>query len=92
MLYWDQRLDYKVCLKIAKSQPVDWLFSFALLGPLQDTDLLPAGSQKNILNRSQNWGFALYGCAAPLQTDGRTEMAPDPVCGRQRSAALSVET
>src|SRR3546814_19256684 len=37
------------------------------------------------------WCFALYGSAAPLQTDDRTEMAPDPECGGQRSVALPVE-
>src|SRR3546814_14235984 len=37
------------------------------------------------------WCFALYGSAAPLQTDDRTEMAPDPECGGQRSVALPEE-
>src|SRR3546814_373348 len=37
------------------------------------------------------WCFALYGSAAPLQTDDRTEMAPEPECGGQRSVALPVE-
>jgi hypothetical protein len=88
MLYWDQRLDYKVCLKLLKASHLTGFFRLRSLDHSKIQTLYQRSPKKYLKSPSKIEGFALYGCAAPLQTAGRTEMAPDSGYSRQPTVSV----